>query len=180
MRDYTVALAGRRVLLTGATGFIGSRLRSRLHRAGAEVHAISRQLAPVNGDGTKWWHGDLTDQHVPGSIVAAVRPDVLFHLASHVTGSRERALILPMIQSNLLSTVHVLEAAGQVGCPVVLAGSMEEPATAEAAEVPCSPYAAAKWAANGYARMFHALYGIPTVTLRIFMVYGPGHQDTNK
>src|SRR5262249_37430207 len=61
-----------------------------------------------------------------------------------------------------------------------LAGSMEEPATAEAAEVPCSPYAAAKWAANGYARMFHALYGIPTVTLRIFMVYGQGHQDTNK
>jgi UDP-glucose 4-epimerase len=46
--------------------------------------------------------------------------------------------------------------------------------------VPCSPYAAAKWAANGYARMFHALYDTPVVVARLFMVYGPGQRDLRK
>jgi nucleoside-diphosphate-sugar epimerase len=66
-------------------------------------------------------------------------------------------------------------------CPrIVLAGSMEEPALGSPATVPSSPYAAAKWAASGYAQMFHALYSLPVATLRIFMVYGPGQQEPTR
>jgi nucleoside-diphosphate-sugar epimerase len=57
---------------------------------------------------------------------------------------------------------------------------MEEPEEDDNIDIPCSPYAAAKWASSGYARMFHALYGTPVVTARIFMVYGPAQQDLNK
>jgi len=61
---------------------------------------------------------------------------------------------------------------------MVLAGSFEEPDEVDTA--PCSPYAAAKWAASGYARMFHALYQVPVVVAKIFMVYGPGQLDYTK
>jgi nucleoside-diphosphate-sugar epimerase len=57
---------------------------------------------------------------------------------------------------------------------------MEEPDLAEGLAVPGSPYAAAKWAGSAYGRMFHALYGLPVVVARIFMVYGPGQQDIAK
>ena len=45
---------------------------------------------------------------------------------------------------------------------------------------PSAPYAAAKWASSGYARMFHALYGLPVVIARVFMVYGPAQMDFTK
>ena len=44
--------------------------------------------------------------------------------------------------------------------------------------LPASPYAAAKWSATGYARMFHALYQTPVVVVRPFMTYGPGQHET--
>ncbi len=50
----------------------------------------------------------------------------------------------------------------------------------EDTSVPGSPYAAAKTAVASYGRMFHALYGLPIVHLRVFMVYGPGPQDITK
>jgi nucleoside-diphosphate-sugar epimerase len=57
---------------------------------------------------------------------------------------------------------------------------MEEPDVTTPDAIPCSPYAAAKWAGSAYARMFHALYQFPVVILRIFMVYGPAQPDLRK
>jgi nucleoside-diphosphate-sugar epimerase len=57
---------------------------------------------------------------------------------------------------------------------------MEEPQPDGNWPVPCSPYAAAKFAASAYGRMFHSLYRTPVATLRLFMVYGPGQQDVKK
>ena len=62
----------------------------------------------------------------------------------------------------------------EVGCRrIVLTGSLTEPVPGETEPAPQSPYAAAKWAAVGYGRMFHSLYRTPAVILRPFMVYGP-------
>jgi nucleoside-diphosphate-sugar epimerase len=98
-----------------------------------------------------------------------------------VSGDRSLDRILPTFYDNLLSAVGVLIAASRTGCSrVILAGSMEEPGTIENISVPGSPYAAAKWAASGYARMFYALYDLPVILLRIFMTYGPGQSDTTK
>jgi nucleoside-diphosphate-sugar epimerase len=63
---------------------------------------------------------------------------------------------------------------------VVLVGSMQEPDPDHPAPVPCSPYAASKWACTGYARMFHALYQLPVAIARPMMVYGPGQWDLVK
>jgi len=63
---------------------------------------------------------------------------------------------------------------------VVLTGSLEEPDPDGEWPVPSSPYAAAKLAAGAYGRMFNALFDLPVVILRVFMVYGPGQSDLTK
>jgi len=83
--------------------------------------------------------------------------------------------------ANLASTVHLLTAAAAApGCRIILAGSMQEPHTDDPLAVPCSPYAASKWACSGYARMFQALFRLPVLIARPFMVYGPGQWDPTK
>jgi nucleoside-diphosphate-sugar epimerase len=170
----------RKVLVTGASGFIGSRLCERLTECGATVHGVSREPRD-NTSVSMWWQADLEDEHATRQVVQAVEPDYIFHLASFVSGKREVEFVLPALRNNLLSTVNLLVAATHSGCPkVVLTGSLEEPEGNIETAVPSSPYAAAKGAASQYARMFHVLYGTPVVTARLFMVYGPNQKDLAK
>jgi len=180
--EESTGLRGARVLVTGASGFIGQRLCRRLAEAGARVHATGRsgELSGEELEGRS--RGDLAEASFARSLVEEARPDLVFHLASRVTGSREPEAVLPTFHANLASTVNLLVAVRDAGCRrLILAGSMEEPEPdAESLPVPASPYAAAKGAASAYARMFHALYGLPVVTARLFMVYGPGQRDLGK
>ncbi len=174
-------LAGAKALVTGASGFIGSHLCRRLGEEGSEVYALAREEPAPERAGVIWRRTDLTILEDVRGAFAEVRPDLVIHLAGLVTGSRDPTLVLPTVQSNLLTTVTLLSATAEAGCRrFLLAGSMEEPGPDEGEAVPVSPYAAAKWAAAGYARMFHALYRLPVVLLRIFMVYGPGQRDLTK
>ena len=102
-------------MVTGASGFIGSHLCRRLYDSGAEVHAISRAERP-NDSSFHWWQGDLSETVRVRSLMAAIKPDLIFHLASHVVGARDSELVLPTFRSNLMSTVNLLAAAGEVGC----------------------------------------------------------------
>ena len=172
---------GEKVLITGASGFIGSHLSRRLFQAGVELHAISRVKRSGQESKFQWWQGDLSDSTTAHEVVQAVKPDLIFHLAGHVMGARNLEMVLPTVQSNLLSTVNIMAAASKVGCRrIVLTNSLEEPEPGDPTSIPSSPYAAAKWASSGYARMFHALYQLPVVILRLFMVYGPAQQDLGK
>ncbi len=171
---------GLRVAVTGASGFIGSRLVERLGEAGAEVYGVARGLpGPARED--RWWRADVSDPEALGLAFDAIRPDVVFHLAGLVTGERASELMLPMLRTNLVGTVNVLAWVAERGCArVVIAGSMEEPAPDATGTVPASPYAASKAAASSYARMAHALYDVPAAVLRVFMTYGPGQRDGTK
>jgi UDP-glucose 4-epimerase len=173
--------SGKKVLVTGASGFIGLHLCRRLSGLGARVHAVSRTFREDEEGKLRWWQGDLGDRETAYNLFRIIQPEVTFHLASHVTGGRDIGFVVPTLHSNLVTTVNLLAAATEIGCDrVIIAGSLEEPAAGDMAAIPCSPYAAAKWASSAYARMFHALYCTPVVIARLFMVYGPGQQDLRK
>jgi UDP-glucose 4-epimerase len=185
----------QKVLVTGARGFIGSHLCKRLVASGVELHAVSRQppadvvawWQSIGGDlsdvpraaAIRWWNVDLIDLQATRELIRTVRPDRTYHLASLVMGSRSLERVLPILQNNFLTAFNLLLATAENGAGrIVLAGSLEEPDTPD--PVPCSPYAAAKGAASGYARMFGALYQTKVVMTRISMVYGPGQRDLTK
>jgi nucleoside-diphosphate-sugar epimerase len=173
-------LTGRRVLVTGASGFIGARLCRRLASLGAHVYATFRRAMPELAE-VQWVPCDLEDLDATKELFRASRPEHVVHLASHVVGHRDVEAVLPTFRSNLVSTVNLLLGSHNAGSQrVVLAGSLEEPPPGPDWSVPSSPYAAAKHAASAYGRMFHALYGLNVVNLRVFMVYGPGQRDVKK
>jgi nucleoside-diphosphate-sugar epimerase len=125
----------------------------------------------------RWTRVDVADTDAVAALIERVRPDVVFHLAAFSRGTRALGAVLPSIRDSVVGAANVFVPAARLGIPVLLAGSMEEP---EGDAIPASPYAAAKKAVGSYARMLHALHGLDVVTLRLFMVYGPGHEDAHK
>jgi UDP-glucose 4-epimerase len=170
-------LSGARVLVTGASGLIGSQVLPLLREA--EVVALSRSPR-LNEDGLQWLTCDLAEPRSAFEIVASVRPEVIIHLAGAVRGDRSLEAVTPTFGANLVATVGLLEAATKVGTRrIVLSGSLlEEPAADGANAVPSSPYGASRWAASAYGRMFHALFDAPVVILRPSFAYGPGQEPT--
>ena len=172
---------GSRVLVTGARGFIASHLCRRLVDAGAQTYGVSSRPPASDRADIQWLQADVSDAAGAAAVLAKARPEIVFHLAGHVVGSQRIEDVAPTFRMNLASTIHLLTAAAETRGPrVVLAGSMQEPHTGDPQAVPCSPYAASKWACSAYARMFHALYQLPVVIARLFMVYGPEQWDSTK
>lgn len=172
-------LSGASILVTGASGFIGSRLVRELVARGAEVVALSRTARPGE-KGMRWRQADLTDPLAVDAAFTDIRPDLVFHLSGWVSGQRHLAHVRTAFEANLGATVNVLVAATQTRCGrVIVGGSMEE-VDLGSDEFPSSPYAVAKTAQSLYLRFFHRLYGTPFVVARIFMVYGPGQRDIDK
>lgn len=170
----------KRVLVTGATGFIGGHVVELLHRCGAEVHAVHRLPAPTTSFQTPviWHRADLTDASATIEAVAAAKPDQIVHLAGLARGARDPELMLGMFEANACSTVHVLEGARRVSVGRIhLAGSMEE---APVGEPPPSPYALSKAISRLYGEYFGSVTGLDVVNLQIFMVYGPATNDRAK
>ena len=174
------SLLDAKVLITGASGFLGTHLVQRLCPISGEVHATSRTQRPTLKGGPLWWQTNLEDLGAVRSLFETVKPDIIFHMSGLASAIQTVEFVLPTFHSLLTSTVNLLTVATEVGCQrVVLAGSLNEPQSEDPEMIPSSPYAAAKWASSAYGRMVHALYGTPLVIVRTFMTYGPG-QDSRK
>jgi len=175
-------LSGKKILVTGASGFIGSHLCQRLIAEDVELHAISRNSHADETGHIHWWKGDVADIATVRTLCNSIKPDVIYHLASHVMGAPDLKHVLPSFHSNLQTTINLLTVAAEIECSrIVLTGSLAEPEIGDSkAGVPSSPYAASKFASSTYARMFHTLYRLPVVILRVFMVYGPAQKDLSK
>ena len=173
-----MTLAGERVLVTGATGLIGSHVVSLL-RDHPEVYAVSRSRKS-SADRVNWLTCDLAEPGSSEDLIEQVQPSVVLHLAGAVRGDRSLDAVHPTLTANLVATVELLEAATRTHVRrIVISGSLlEEPHRGGVTAVPPSPYGASRWAATSYARMFHSLFDAPVSILRPSYAYGPGQDST--
>ena len=162
----------KKILITGAAGFIGKNLARRIQSSGAEVHGTSRSDHSGDELAITWHRGSFEDLDDAKNIITSVKPDIIFHLSGMVTGSNRVDNVIPTFHSLVTSTVNLLSVAASVGCcqRIIVVGSSNEPVN----ELPNSPYAAAKWASSMYSRLFQTLYNLPIVIARTFVAYGPG------
>jgi UDP-glucuronate 4-epimerase len=181
-----------RVLVSGAAGFIGSHLCDALLADGCEVVGIdcftdyydrARKEANIAGalahPRFTFVEGDL----VTIDLVALLRDiDIIYHLAGQpgVRGSWGQKFE-HYLRNNVLATQRLLEAALMVGGrPIVYASSSsvygnlaQMPLREDMAPAPVSPYGVTKLAGEHLCRLYSAVHHIPTVSLRLFTVYGP-------
>jgi UDP-glucose 4-epimerase len=161
----------KRVLITGATGFIGRKLASNLLTIGAEVHGTSRTEQCGNELPITWHKATFDDINNAQQVIDKVKPHIIFHLAGMVTGSNSVINVIPTYHSLVTSTVNLLSIAATTDCErIVIVGSSNEPID----QFANSPYAAAKWASSMYGRLYQRLYDLPIVIARTFVAYGPG------
>ena len=177
--------SARRVLVTGAAGFVGANLARRLAADGHHVTAAVRPASDLwrlddGADaGFELRRLDITDADSVERAVAEIRPEWAFHVAAHGAFSWQddaRAIF----QTNVLGTVNLVEACRAAGCEALVnAGSSSEygykdhaPDEEEPLE-PNSDYAVAKAAATLYCRQAAREGPMRVVTLRLYTVYGP-------
>lgn len=172
--EFGDRLSGRRVLVTGATGFLGWHLCAAFDQLGCEVFGLARGATSADLPGAcAPLAVDLTVFDDVARTLRSLEPAIVCHAAGLVTGDRSIDLVAPMVRQNLVGAVNLFLAAKQAGCGrVVHIGSSEELAGDAPAPGPTSPYAAAKRAATLYASLFHDVYDLPVVTVQPFLMFG--------
>jgi UDP-glucose 4-epimerase len=186
MSDYN----GRKVLVTGADGFIGSHLVERLLVAGADVRAFCiynsqgawgwlDQLGPAERRAVDVRLGDIRDPRFVEE--ACTGAEVVFHLAALIAIPYSYVAPASFIATNVGGTLNVLEGVRRCGVARMVHTSTSEvygtPQTLPIREThplnAQSPYAASKIAADQLALSFHRSFNTPVVVLRPFNTYGP-------
>jgi UDP-glucose 4-epimerase len=179
------ATRGRAALVTGGAGFIGSHLVDALLAAGWRVRVLDdlssgrEENLATAGDAVDLVRGDLC---VPETLARAMDGvEIVFHEGAVPSVPRSVAEPLRTHRVNASGTLGVLEAARQAGVRrVVYAASSsaygDTPQLPKIETMPAnprSPYALQKWTGETYCRLYTELYGLETVALRYFNVFGP-------
>ncbi|XZE55162.1 SDR family NAD(P)-dependent oxidoreductase [Planctomycetaceae bacterium SH139] len=179
---------GKRVLVTGAAGFIGSHLAERLVDEGAQVRAMVRYGSKndwgwLNGspqaEAMEIYAGDIRDS---GNVARAMENcDVVLHLAALIAIPYSYVAPDSYVRTNIDGTLNVLEAARRLETPRVVHTSTSE-VYGTALHVPIdeahplqgqSPYSATKIAADKLAESYYRSFELPVVTIRPFNTFGP-------
>lgn len=185
-----VSLAGKRVLITGAGGFIGSHLAEEAVRRGARVKALLHynalrdrgnlaEAVPELSREIQYEFGDVTDPEYVTSLTEGV--EIVFHLAALIAIPYSYAAPRSYVKVNVEGTLNMLEAARRVGVERIVHTSTSE-VYGTAQYVPIdeahplqgqSPYSASKIGADKLAEAYYRSFGVPVVTVRPFNTYGP-------
>lgn len=185
-----VELKGKKVLVTGGSGFIGSHLVEALVGKGCDVRILAAYDTAPNTGGLQFVPKDTRDriEVVSGDIrnaddvrSAAEGAKVIFHLAALVGIPYSYEHPRAVVDTNLIGTLNVLMAGRACGAEKIVHTSTSEVyGTAKYAPIDenhplqgQSPYSASKIGADKLAESFHCSFGLPVATIRPFNQYGP-------
>jgi nucleoside-diphosphate-sugar epimerase len=181
-----------KALVTGGAGFIGSHLAARLVADGHDVRVLDnfatgrRSNMEAIGRDVELVEGDIQSYERAHNAVRGC--DVVFHQAALPSVPRSIQDPLTSNATNVIGTLNVLLAARDEGVRRVVCASSssvyganpELPKREDMATLPISPYATAKLAGEGYCRSFGVGYGLETVALRYFNVFGARQDPTSQ
>lgn len=184
---------GKRVLITGANGFLGSHLAVRLARYNANVIGIIKEkikntyidielAGGAQGRGLKILTTDIVDLKKVAGIFRRYRPDICIHVAAQPIVGIANKSPLGTFKANIEGTWNILEAARVYGTKAVVVASSDKaygehkklPYTEDAALLALHPYDASKTCADILTRVYAHTYGLNTAVTRCANIYGPG------
>ena len=179
------------ILVTGATGFIGSHLIKKLVEEGAKVHILSRNeelhrnliLKDLDSE-LKLCKADLCDSASIKTCIDNVEPEKVFHLGAFVDLKRDFQTANECVQTNIQGTLNMLNALKDINCSSFIhLGTYEVygfnpvPFREEQPVDPLSPYSISKVCSEYFCRFTNKIYNIPIVLLRLANVYGPNQKS---
>jgi nucleoside-diphosphate-sugar epimerase len=181
-----------KALVTGGGGFIGSHLARRLLRDGYEVRVLDNFASGRRENLFDIWddielvEGDIQSYERVHNAVRGCH--VIGHLAALPSVPRSVQDPLTSNATNVTGTLNVLLAARDAGIgrlvyassSSVYGASPDLPKREEQPTLPISPYAVAKLAGESYCRAFNEVFGLETVSLRFFNVFGPGQDPLSQ
>jgi nucleoside-diphosphate-sugar epimerase len=183
----TVAQKNLKTLVTGGAGFIGSHIVDKLIDANAEVTVLDNldtgKMENIaqhkQSDNFHFVKGDIRNFSLVKQLVKDV--DAVFNLAAIASVQRSVEDPLLVNEVNVIGTLNLLKASLdsdvkrfiQASSAAVYGDAQILPVREDFKPMPLSPYAVTKLAAENYARVFNQVYGLETVCLRYFNVYGP-------
>ena len=181
-------LEGKRILVTGGAGFIGSHLAERLSGSNEvvifdDMSAGRKSNLAGFEDRVRLYEADIGDEEVLREALAGV--NLVFHCAAQVSVEKSVEDPLGTAQTNVGGTLRVLWESKNAGVErvvfpssaAVYGSSPEIPKREDMEPDADSPYAATKIVGEHFCEMFDKVYDLPTVTLRCFNVYGPRQDE---
>ena len=187
-----LTLNGKKVLVTGAAGFIGSNLTDTLLQKGAIVVGVDNLFNgrienledALRNKNFHFYKGDIRDYNLIIDISKDV--EIIYHQAAFT--SVPQSILMPESCNNvnINGTLNILNAAVKNNVQKVIYASSSSvygdtptlPKKEDMKRVPISPYGVSKLASEAYMQVYHKIYGIKTLTLRYFNVYGPRQKDS--
>ena len=183
-------LKNKTILVTGATGFVGSNLARYLVQTGCDVHIITRN------ESNKWRiqdilslikeHScDLRDFNQVNRLVTDIKPNIIYHLATYGSYPSFQQDLDTMVETNIKGTINLITALSKTKYEVLVnSGTSSEyglktkPMVETTPLEPTNHYGASKASMSLFAQVFARSFGQPIVTLRPFSVYGYYEEPT--
>lgn len=176
-----------RILITGGLGFIGTHLSRKLDSVGHEVHIFDR----IRDTRERYHRGDINDYHSLERAFDEVKPEIVIHLAGMVSRKECEETPTLAIMTNVGGTYSVCALSLKHQARLIYSGSSEEYGNAfqrngvliivnenTPFEEPTSIYSMTKRMAEEIVQYFSAFKKLEATTMRIFMLYGPGEEQS--
>jgi nucleoside-diphosphate-sugar epimerase len=171
----------KKILISGASGFIGRYLLNQLLEQGAHITTISRSRGELPQK-IEQYTLDISNGQAICNCIKACQPEYIFHLAAFKERSPTVESLHAAIETNLIGSFNVFSAAKEAGSvkSIITLGTAEEygnnilPFDEKVREFPASPYSFSKLCVTHLAELFWRLYDLPITIIRPTLAYGPG------